>query len=481
MALGRNIRMTGFAGWVAMNIILIISDTLRPQYLGCYGNAWIRTPNIDALAKQACLFTHFHAASFPTGPMRKDLHSGRYTFPYTSWKDEWKPRHKVLAEYLSGAGYLTAMVSDTPANQHYQAGFDHFEMIPGQVGGGMDLGPDEKMDLPADIRKLRTPVERLYRIVKTESKWKGEEDRFAAQTMRAAARWLEGRHGGDKPFFLYVDTFDPHEPWDPPRYYIDRYDPGYEGDELFEPAYEPAGYATDPEIRHMRFMYAGEVSMVDRWVGHLLRTVEEMGLVDDTAVVLTSDHGFYHGEHNFIGKVQLHRDGRIVLRYPLYRTISHAPLLVRIPCCRRRKLEGFVQPPDLMPTLLEIAGAKVPSHVQGRSLLPEIRGDQARGPGFAVSSYTYRQDAEVRCPTSLRTREFLYVYGGDEWQSEFYDLRRDPGERNNILKENPDQALEAHRLLVSFLDKIGCPRQSLKMRRSLSPRPRRSLPPSRIL
>jgi len=82
--------------------------------------------------------------------------------------------------------------------------------------------------------------------------------------MRAAHRWIEKFGRRNQPFFLVVDAFDPHEPWDPPRYYIDRYDLGYKGDELFEPAYEPAGYATQREIQHMRAMYAGEVSLVDQ-------------------------------------------------------------------------------------------------------------------------------------------------------------------------------------------------------------------------
>jgi len=465
----------------AMNVILIISDTLRPDYLGCYGNAWIRTPHIDALAEDSCLFTNFYAASFPTGPMRRDLHSGTFTFPYTSWKDEWKPSHMVLAELMSASGYLTAMVTDTPANQQHRAGFAHFEMIPGQAGEGVDLAPGETMELPANPRKLRTPVERLYRILKVQSGWKGEEDRFAAQTMRAAARWLEGTHGHDRPFFLCVDTFDPHEPWNPPRYYIDRYDPGYEGDELFEPAYEHAGYATDSEIRHMRFMYAGEVSMVDRWVGYLLETVEAMGLVDDTAIVLTSDHGFYHGEHGLIGKVQLDRDGRIVLRWPLYRTISQAPLLVKVPGCNEGKVEVFAQPPDLMPTILDIAGIGIPPYVQGRSLLAEIGGEPTNAPDLAVSSYTYRQDDEVRCPTSLRSADFLYVYGGDEWGSGYYDLTQDPDESRNLLKERQADALHAHGLLVSFLRRIGCPGQILRMRSRFNLRPRKRLPPTRIL
>ena len=463
-----------------MNVLLIISDSLRTDYLGCYGNDWIRTPNIDALARDSILFTDCFAASFPTGPMRKDLHSGRYTFTYTSWRDDWNPPHPVMAELFQRAGYVTAMVTDTPANGSYERGFNHFEMIPGQVGLPGEVDIEGELNLPADIRKLRVPARRFYKLAQARSKWGGEEDRFAAQTMQASARWLESIHGRGKQFFLNADTFDPHEPWDPPRYYIDRYDPGYQGDELFEPAYEPSDYASEEEIRHMRCMYAGEVGMVDRWVGHLLEAINCMGLDKDTVVVLTSDHGFYHGEHGFIGKVELDREGRIIRRWPLYRTISQIPLLIRVPGYSPGVAEGFCQPPDFLPTLLELAGMDIPDHVQGRSLVPFLDGEGG-GADSAITSLTYRQDDEVRPPTSFRTRDELYIYGGDEWQSEYYDLKRDPDELNNCIMERGDDAGGCHDQMLEFLEGIGCPKSVLDMRRDFTPGSRDQLPLERIL
>ena len=464
-----------------MNLLVIISDTLRPDYLGCYGNGWIHTPNIDALAKQSYVFDSCYAASFPTGPMRKDLLSGRYTFTYTSWRDEWNPGHRVMPELFHDGGYCTSMISDTPANRSYSRGFDNFEMIRGQEGSSEASDDTGKEALPADPRKLRVPIERLRRIARSRSSWKGEEDRFVAQTMRASARWLERQHDSPKPFLLVADTFDPHEPWDPPRYYIDRYDPGYRGDELYEPAYEPASYASAAEIRHMRFMYAGEVSLVDRWIGHLLGTLDVADLADDTCVVLTSDHGFYHGEHGFIGKVQLDRDGRIVLRWPLYRTISHIPLVLSLPGEEGGRVSCLCQPPDFLPTLLEIAGLPRPSHVQGRSLVPQVMGSPSDSREAAISSLTFRQDELVRPPTSFRTRDCLYIYGGDEWRSEFYDLRSDPGEEMNLIDSREGEAREAHRQMLEFLRLAGCPMSSLEMRREFNPGPREELPAERIL
>ncbi len=463
-----------------MNILLVISDSLRADYLGCYGSDWVRTPHIDVLSRRSVSFRRCYSASFPTGPMRRDLHSGRFTFLYTSWREEWDPDHPVLAEIMSEAGFRTAMITDTPSNGACRRGFDHFHLIEGQAGAGVVTGGGEP-DLPADPRKLRVPMERLSRILKVESSWSGEEDRFVAQTMRAASRWLESRHGEEDPFFLCVDTFDPHEPWNPPRFYIDRYDPGYSGDELFEPAYEPAGYASQAEIDHMRCMYAGEVSLVDRWVGHLLETLRQSGLDGETCVILTSDHGFYHGEHGLIGKVQLDREGRIVRRWPLYDTISHVPLLVKVPGVAARTSDIFCQPPDIMPTVLGICGIEVPEKVQGRPLLSPPDREVSDDRSWALSSYTYCQDDSVRPPTSLRTKDYLYVYGGDEWPSEYYDVKEDPAEGRNLIREREEEAEDAHRILVSLLKRLDCPKKSLDLRSDFEPAKRTDLPLQRIL
>ncbi len=465
-----------------MNILLIISDSLRADYCGCYGNSWVQTPNINAMASESVKFTQFFAASFPTRPMRKDVHSGRFTFTYTGWGGDWARGEVTIAEVLKQQGYTTALIADTPANVGFERGFDHFEIFTGQGGGGVALDEGEEFKLPADPRKLRIPLARLYRLLKTESLWKSEEDRFVAQTMRAATRWLESQYRASQPFFLLVDTFDPHEPWNPPRYYIDMYDADYDGDELFEPAYEPADYATEREIKHMRCMYAGEVSLVDRWIGYLLEAIRRLGMEDDTAIILTSDHGFYHGEHNFIGKVQLDRENRICLRWPLYRTIAQAPLLIKIPQVTSQTTFGtFCQPPDLMPTILDLVDAPIPSTVQGQSLLPLIHGKEDNIRDVAITSCNYIQDNDVRCPTSYRTADYIYIYGGDEWQSELYDLQTDPNEERNILNEHPQTAQQLHQQYLDFLRDIKCPPERIEGRKVFNPTPREDVPYTRML
>ncbi len=463
------------------NVLLILADTLRPDYCGCYGNTWVHTPAIDSLARYGTRFTRFYCASFPTRPMRKDLHAGRFTFAYTRWTGDWARGEVVLAEVLKGLGYRTALIGDTPSNGGFERGFDHFEIIKGQGPHPVNpTAPDQP--LPCDERKLRTPPARLQAILKNRLLWKGEEDHYVAQSMRAGHRWLEGCARNRQPFFLMVDTFDPHEPWDPPRYYVDMYDPRYKGNELFEPAYEPAGYATPREIAHMRKLYAAEVTLVDRWIGYLLSGVERMGFADNTIIVLTSDHGFYHGEHDLIGKVQLERDGVISRRWPCYDTIARAPLIIAQPGQKgARAVSALCQAPDIMPTILDMVGTAIPGTVQGQSLLSVMKRRKRAVRDLAVTSHTYVQDAEVRCPTAFRTDDHLYIYGGDEWKTELYDLRKDPKEQRNILARKKDVAKALHQRYIGFLNDIECPREWIEGRREFCPVPRASLPRMRWL
>lgn len=463
-----------------MNVILIISDTVRHDYCGCYGNTWVQTPNIDALARESAVMTNFFTGSFPTGPMRKDVQSGRFTFTYTNWGEPRSKEEILLAEVIKAKGYKTAFIGDTSNSPQFRQGYDHEQVISAKASRLSEV-PNE-VKLPADARKLRIPMERIRRIVRNAKGWDGEADRRSARTMLAAHRWLEDHYDDKEPFLLYVDTFDPHEPWDEPRYYIDLYDPNYTGDELIEPAYEPADYATLREVEHMRCMYAGELTMVDKWVGYLLDGVKRMGLADNTAIIFTSDHGFYHGEHNLIGKVHLDREGKICGRWPLYSTISHVPLLLKIPgLTKGLRYDTFCQPADIMPTILDLMNVPIPSRVQGLSLSAVVRGERKSIRDFAISSLTYTTDAEVRCPACFRTKDYLYIYGGDEWGSELHDLKADPEETQNIIDKSPDVARQLHAQYLDFLKKVNCPRVSFSAREEFNPTPRGNLPCRRVL
>ena len=227
-------------------------------------------------------------------PTRADHATGRWTISFMSWQP-LPDGVGTLAETLAAEGVHTAAMVDTPfyvrGGMNYDRGFQTFSAYTGQSGA--DPGPHESRD--------------------AREAWRFESDRNVTQTATAAMRWLQLHH--KERFFLLVDTWDPHEPWDAPAYYTQQYMPDYDG-EVVAPVYgfwqDTPGY-TNEKVRKAHAAYQGEVTMVDTWVGYLLRMVENMGLMEDTAIIFTSDHGFYFGEHGgLFGKLTFatHPEGR---------------------------------------------------------------------------------------------------------------------------------------------------------------------------
>ncbi len=475
-----------------MNFIVIMSDTFRRDHLGCYGNSWIHTENLDKFASEAYVFDRAYSGSFPTVPNRAEIFTGRYIFTYYDWAP--LPREElVLAEVLGAAGYTTMMIADTPhplkSGYHYDRGFHGWHWIRGQENDRWMIDPEEVVFpcAPHKLRKADTAVKQYLRNV---SQRREEADYFVAQTMETACKWLERNYRREK-FFLYVDTFDPHEPWDPPQYYTDLYDPGYQGEKVIYPAYARADYLSEGELKHMRALYAGEVTLVDRWVGRLLNKIDDLGLRNTTCIVFLSDHGFYHGEHNYIGKALL--DDKGFQSVPLYEEVIHIPFMIRLPKAQRgQRIQAFAQPVDIMPTLLELAGIPIPDRVQGRSLLPYLEGKEDER-GFAVSSWSIMHGPGR--PSTLTTEEWAFIYAGawpegekpdlarpiltpavdsgfrTEWPyaeeqlvTELYHLPSDPGQTHNLITERWDIAVELHQKYMTFLEQVGTPDQYRKYR-----------------
>ena len=321
------------------NVIFIVSDTLRRDHLGCYGNAWIKTPNLDKFASMSVVFDRAYLHNFPTVPARTDFYTGRYTGAYLDWQPLSRDE-VVLAQSLGSAGVTTFLVGDTynlfRDGYHFDRGFTGFEWIRGNGADRWQTNPKEPK-LSADPSKL-FDVNGYHKLYLRNAAWRrGEEDYAMVRTMRRAAEWL-GSNMNEGPFFLNVDTFDPHEPWDPPEWYVDLYDPAYQGQSVIQPQYAPIDFLSSAELRHCQALYAGTVTMVDTWLGHLLQRIEALGLLETTAVIFTSDHGFYLGEHGWIGKSRIMAGHQHFL--PLYEELAHVPLIVYAPGLKPGRLAG---------------------------------------------------------------------------------------------------------------------------------------------
>ena len=451
-----------------MNVIWIVADTFRQDHLGAYGKTDIITPSLDALAARSVRFDRHYAAGFPTMPTRADHATGRWTMSFMNWQP--LPDETVtLAELLAASGVHTAAMVDTPfylrGGMNYDKGFQTFSMYTGQGG--------------RESRDARAA-------------WRFESDRNVAQTATRAMQWLQLHYNED--FFLYVDTWDPHEPWDAPAYYTERYLPGYDG-EVVRPVYghwqDAPGYSAE-KVRIAHATYRGEVTMVDTWIGQLLRMVENMGLMDNTAVVFTSDHGFYFGEHGgLFGKLSFaKREDGALFQFgepdavwdfsPLYEEVALIPLLVYVPGVAPGVFGGLTSAVDVMPTVLEIMGREIPQEVEGISLLPKVMDPSTPGRGFTVTTMPFTgPGGTVRSVddslrglahanvTTVTGQEWSLLFSPDDGLSELYHLTSDPSQQVNAIAENTGVARELHRHLLGFMRETGVPEPMLSRRLEL--------------
>jgi len=306
-----------------MNVIWIVSDTLRRDHLGCYGNKKIHTPSLDALAAKSVRFNRHYIANFPTMPARADFYTGRWTACFMSW--EPIPKGVITLPQLLKDNFHTAAVVDTPY------------FVPGKQNQNQEMNYDD------GFRTFIHVEGQVPTRASPRSSWTRESERLAPRTFTAAMEWLEDHHKED--FFLYIDAWDPHEPWDAPSYYTELYYPDFDG-EGEDPVY---GYLKDipgyPEekVKKAHATYCGEITMLDTWAGRFLKQLEYMGLLDNTAIIFTADHGFYFGEHGIFGKTTRTKptaatpwyfnpaENQISGRSPYFEEVAGSPLLIYLP------------------------------------------------------------------------------------------------------------------------------------------------------
>jgi arylsulfatase A-like enzyme len=472
-----------------MNVIWIVSDTVRRKDVGVYGNKNIRTPSIDALAAKSIRFDRHYAVSFPTMPTRADFMTGRWTLSFMQWTPI-SPGNVLLAEILRDADINTAAVVDTPFfvrdGMNYDRGFTTFYEIPDHYfvakGGYNPPGSPYRKWLE---RRPQHPL---------------DSDCFAPKTFNKAMEWLTLNYKEN--FFLYIDTWDPHEPWNAPHYYTEPYWPGYDGEQImpFYRYWNEVPGLTEERLRKAHAAYCGEISMVDAWVGNLLRQVEYMGLMEKTAIIFTTDHGFYFGEHGIFGKMIFARDPEDTspprapgtpppgpprfpgawARSPLYEEVSAIPLTIYVPGVKPGTYSGLTSAVDLMPTVLDILGQKIPSYIEGKSLLPAVRNQRQAGREqvFTACPFINAGDTDqlvdhikrkcvVPSMVTITTDKWSLLYDCLPGGSELYDLKADPNQEKNVISRHSDVARDLHQLLVKFMRETNVPQRLIEPRLDL--------------
>ncbi len=293
-------------------------------------------------------------------------------------------------------------------------------------------------------RHVREPIAwqrhaTLVQYLLNQRKRECEEDYQCARVFSRACEWLD-ECSANAPFALWIDSFDPHEPWDPPPKYADLYCPEYDGKDFIMPGalHEGAGptelevertKALELEVERTKALYLGECTFVDKWVGMLLEKLDALKLMDDTLVMVLSDHGTEIMDHGRFGKApdnQRPYTSRIIwyLRHP------DGP--------NARQIDAYVQSHDVMPTILEVLG--IPYEAEGMSAWPLVTGEVPRLRDHIVGGWASFTNGSAGGSATVRDDHWRYsvMTHTADGPEELYDLLVDAEEETNLAAQRPE-------------------------------------------
>jgi arylsulfatase A-like enzyme len=365
------------------NAVVVLLDSLNRHMLAAYGGREFATPNLDRFAKRAVRFDTHYAGSLPCMPARHDILCGALDFLWKPWGsiEIWE---EPVTVPLRRAGVTTKLVSDHPhlfevGGENYHSDFMAWDYQRGHEGDPWQTRPDPSWIGAPDFGRGHMPYD------DSRGWFRDEADFPGPRTLSAAARWLERDAPHHDRFLLFVDEFDPHEPFDTPEPYASMYDRDWQGPHLIWPPYTAAGLASGVldarQARQLRACYGGKLTMIDAWFGRLLDALDRTGAWRDTAVIVCTDHGHYLGEHDAFGKPPV----------PIYEALGHTPLFIAWPGVDPGSRTALTTNVDLHATLLDLFGVSSPHRTHGRSLVPVLEGKASSIRDHVLAGYWGRE------------------------------------------------------------------------------------------
>ncbi|MBI4551950.1 MAG: sulfatase [Candidatus Latescibacteria bacterium] len=429
-----------------MNLIIIVLDSFRQDHVSLYnqghgpfdGVKACVTPRIDRFAEDGIVFENAYPEALPTIPIRCQLMTGQRTLPYRPWSP-LHPQDITLAEILRREGYVCGLISDTyhyrAPGMNYHKGFHAYRWVRGQEYDPYVSSPTRRnlddyvnAHYPAHWRTL------VGQFLANTDAFTEEADWFPAKVVVEAVDWLK-QNRGHKHLCLWVDSFDPHEPWDPPQRFDTYTDPRYTGPRLIIPmGGRASAWASEDEQRQIQGLYAGEAAFVDSCLEPLFTCLEEEGYTEDSLIILLADHGHPLGDH---GKFLKGADR-------LYNELLKVPFIVRLPGGQSggRRTQAIIQFHDILPTILDLLElGHNASSMHGRSFAPVLRGDRDTHHEVIITGYHEGID---RC---IRDATWSYIQRPEGEPDELYHLIDDPRETRNLIDDHRE---EARRLSAQF-------------------------------
>lgn len=480
------------------NIILIITDQQRADTIAALGATWMRTPHLDRLVREGAAFTQCFATSPVCVASRASLFTGK--FPHsTQVFTNFQPWEPSWVKSLAAQGYHCVSIGKMHINPYDAAGGFHQRFVVENKDRPLfleerDRAIYDEWDKALRVRGLTKPS-RFNRYAADPEGYKRalgaftwhldsdmHPDNFVGNT---ACWWIEDRKCPD-PLFLQIGFPGPHPPYDPLPEWLDRYDdvdipvPEITDAELQRQPralkmlrenmtqlnFDSVNWRTDlsrEDLLRLRRHYAANVSMIDEQVGRIMAALDARGYLENAIVIFTSDHADALGDHGHIQK------------WTMYDSVLRVPLLI----WSKSRISGgvrddLVQLIDVAPTILEAANLPVPSDFEARSLWGALENRADYAPRDTVYSEVARDHVQTGAEFIVmrRCRDWKLVVYLDDEDGELYDLRRDPGESDNLWHYAPNREVRDQMITQTLRWSVG---GSLKANRRPGRRPQKPM------
>jgi len=461
------------------NIIYIFSDQHRGDTLGSVGHPTVITPNLDKLASEGVNFTQCCTNSPLCMPARASMMTGKYVSEHGIWTnndeaDALSPSH---VRNIRDAGYHTAEIGKTHLYQHgfgktwkntmdkvevlRDWGFVDTHELTGPLASGRHDSPyTDYLKQKGLLKKHREYIVEYYRDLArgTSKPWieppcpLPTEDHMDSYTGRIAMEWIQN-YNSDKPFYLQILFPGPHDPFDSPQEYRDMYKAEDMPIGIMEWPQKPlpsyirmvlklSGLKTMTPAQNqlLRTFYYAKITLIDEYIGKIMKVLEEKDLMDNTWIIYNSDHGEMLGDHMMSHKMVF------------YEGALRIPCIIRPPGgIKGWECQGLTDHLDITASLIDIARAKPIEGSDGQSLIPKINqgpnGKKAQEGKDAIFS-------EVHGFSMVRTERYkMAVKSNSRRIVELYDLKNDPSELKNLVK-NPKYESIRQELMDRYLSRL---------------------------
>ena len=405
-----------------MNVILIVVDCLRSDHLGINGYKRDTTPNIDGLAKNGVIFPNCMATIPRTTPSVASILTGLYPHSHgirELYTDRLKPSVSTLQEILKSHGYKTSGHSIDIRNSGLEKGFDSFNPLSWKI-----------------INKIRRSMIKAV-------KWKHKEGTGKALTNFAVKKINEAK---GKNFFLYLHYVDAHWPYDVEHPYSKMFDKEYTGEHIFMNLKKIRrsdlifrNNLSQKEITHAISHYDGALRYIDFQIGRIISHLEKKKLIDETLIIVTSDHGESLGEHNIYFS---HGDYA-------YDAELKVPLIFSKKILPDSRYDFQVQSTDIMPTILDILKMPLIDKIDGKSLVKCAEKSEWRKLSYAEGGISYFKDNSRHYIDGIKGK--WRMIRSNEWKLiciphpensifELYNIKEDPDETKNMIDAEKEKA-----------------------------------------